>query len=104
MPYVLPGQVPAGQYSIQINPVAVPVEMGSASLHSALIYRPTVSGGSDRTLLEMDGTQPGSGGFVLSLDGNLPALDAGCGDQLVLQLAATGDASFLELTVSGSLP
>jgi hypothetical protein len=103
MPYELPGDVPAGDYSIQVNLISEP-DMGSASMHAALIYRPTVSGGSDTTLLAMDGTQPPMGGFVVALVGNLPALDADCGDELVVQLAATGSASFLELSVSGSLP
>jgi hypothetical protein len=101
MPYVLPGQVPAGAYSIQVNAAAEP-DMGSASLHGALVYR-RASGGSDTPLLAMDGTQPPSGGFVLSLAGNLPTLDAECGDELVVQLAA-GSANFLEISVSGSLP
>jgi hypothetical protein len=100
LPYVLPGNVPAGAYSIQVDLAAEP-DMGTASLHGALLYRP--ASGSDQTLLMMDGTEPATGGFTFMLAGNLPALDAECGDELVVQLTA-GSANFIELSVSGSLP
>jgi hypothetical protein len=89
-------------YSIRVDSVSEP-GMGSASLHGALIHRPA-SGGADTTLLMMDGAQDASGNVMLSLAGNLPALDAECGDELVVQLTATGSANFIELSVSGSLP
>ena len=112
IPYVLHGPLPAGNYHLTVEAYQRNYD---AILHAEILYRPGgpdagsgVDGGPFQTILSADGTPPlpDAGSFVyLEANANQAAIEAACGDTLMVRVqAVSGTADLLSVVPTLEIP